>query len=74
MIAQLFLIYSKVWLIDPPLFDLWLNSFIKLFFNILLGIFCENMSEFIGGLSTFLNVQIVLITELYGVIHATEKA
>ena len=38
------------------------------------GIFCENMEEFIGALSAFLEVQIAIVAEFYGVIHAIEEA
>jgi len=37
------------------------------------GIFRGSMREFIGAFSTFLEVQIVLVAEFYGVIHSMEK-
>jgi len=38
------------------------------------GIFSGSMGEFIGAFSMFLEVQIVMVDEFYGVIHAMEKA
>jgi len=38
------------------------------------GIFRGSVREFIGGFSTFLDVQTALVAEFYGVIHAIEEA
>jgi len=38
------------------------------------GIFCGSMGEFIRAFSPFLEVQIALVAEFYGVIHAMEEA
>jgi len=38
------------------------------------GIFHGSMGEFVGGFSTFLDVQTALVAEFYGVIHAIEQA
>jgi len=38
------------------------------------GIFHVSIGEFIGDFSNFLNVQIVLVVEFYGVIHIIEQA
>jgi len=38
------------------------------------GIFRGSMGEFIGAISAFLEVQIALVVEFYGVIHAVEEA
>jgi len=38
------------------------------------GIFCGSMKEFIGAFSVFLDVQIAMVAEFYGVIHVMEEA
>ena len=38
------------------------------------GIFRGSVGEFIGVFSTFLEVQIIMVAEFYGVIHAMEEA
>jgi len=38
------------------------------------GIFRESIREFIGDLSTFLDVRTVLVVEFYGVLHVIEQA
>ncbi|XP_068503599.1 uncharacterized protein [Phaseolus vulgaris] len=37
------------------------------------GIFRGSMEEFIGGFSTFLDIQNALVAEFYGVIHVIEE-
>jgi len=37
------------------------------------SIFRGSMEEFIGGFSTFLDVQTVMVVEFYGVIHVMEE-